>query len=379
MNSSIVAVCDIPKGACSLPGVGDIDIRRLLEKSTTKTYFHVDLCGGYLSIVEKQVTQNWACFIAIAKNCHEQNVELTKSYNGLILRMTRSVKASDELFVWIGADLLSELEFPFLTPINIKGNQAYHCHKCEKVFKNPNPLKVHLSFECKPSMPPLEDQNSLRLIHHSLDNKFRLGYEVKDKSLEGHRSNSDNGSIVSLPNNSSLPLLLVPNAASTNSEMSSCFGLSNSHTLQIVNSFSVPERTKCIYSDMTFEFRLSQEPLKSLTPSTSRWINHSTGCSTSSPGHVCAYCGKVYSRKYGLKIHVRTHTGYKPLKCRYCFRPFSDPSNLNKHVRLHSESDTPYRCTICGKVLVRRRDLLRHIKSRHPEESPDHSKKQTVS
>ncbi|XP_076445911.1 uncharacterized protein LOC143283551 [Babylonia areolata] len=83
-------------------------------------------------------------------------------------------------------------------------------------------------------------------------------------------------------------------------------------------------------------------------------------------GHLCLYCGKLYSRKYGLKIHLRTHTGYKPLKCKVCLRPFGDPSNLNKHVRLHAEGDTPYRCDYCGKVLVRRRDLERHIRSRHP-------------
>ena len=83
-------------------------------------------------------------------------------------------------------------------------------------------------------------------------------------------------------------------------------------------------------------------------------------------GHLCIYCGKLYSRKYGLKIHLRTHTGYKPLKCKVCLRPFGDPSNLNKHIRLHAEGDTPYRCEHCGKVLVRRRDLERHVKSRHP-------------
>lgn len=66
--------------------------------------------------------------------------------------------------------------------------------------------------------------------------------------------------------------------------------------------------------------------------------------------HICLYCGKKYSRKYGLKIHVRTHTGYKPLKCRVCHRPFGDPSNLNKHFRLHAQGDTPYRCELCGKV-----------------------------
>nr|XP_023016338.1 zinc finger protein 423 [Leptinotarsa decemlineata] len=60
-------------------------------------------------------------------------------------------------------------------------------------------------------------------------------------------------------------------------------------------------------------------------------------------GHICLYCGKCYSRKYGLKIHIRTHTGYKPLRCKFCSRPFGDPSNLNKHVRLHAEGNTPYK------------------------------------
>lgn len=86
---------------------------------------------------------------------------------------------------------------------------------------------------------------------------------------------------------------------------------------------------------------------------------------TSKQGHICIYCGKLYSRKYGLKIHIRTHTGFKPLKCKYCFRPFGDPSNLNKHIRLHVQEKSLYKCHLCSKILVRRRDLLRHMNIKH--------------
>ncbi|XP_047985765.1 PR domain zinc finger protein 13-like [Leguminivora glycinivorella] len=89
-------------------------------------------------------------------------------------------------------------------------------------------------------------------------------------------------------------------------------------------------------------------------------------------GHACLYCGRLYSRRYGLKIHLRTHTGYKPLRCPHCRRAFGDPSNLNKHVKLHgagagaARGGGAHACAECGKLLVRRRDLERHMRARHP-------------
>lgn len=92
--------------------------------------------------------------------------------------------------------------------------------------------------------------------------------------------------------------------------------------------------------------------------------------------HACVYCGKLYSRKYGLKIHIRTHTGYRPLRCRHCARAFGDPSNLNKHVRLHAArggalAGGGLECGVCGKALARRRDLERHMRTHVAPRAPE--------
>lgn len=80
----------------------------------------------------------------------------------------------------------------------------------------------------------------------------------------------------------------------------------------------------------------------------------------------------VFSSK--LIIVPNLNLGFKPLKCRHCFRAFGDPSNLNKHIRLHvqhndhpetTNSASAYKCHICSKVLLKRRDLQRHMQLKH--------------
>ena len=103
------------------------------------------------------------------------------------------------------------------------------------------------------------------------------------------------------------------------------------------------------------------------------FAQHTTNSPQTSPrnqGFTCEFCGKVYCRKYVLKIHMRTHTGFKPLRCKVCDKTFSDPSNMKKHVKLHETEDTVHKCRHCGRNFVRYRGLLNHIKSKHSEHVP---------
>lgn len=285
--------------------------------------------------------------------------------------------------------------------------QVYMCHNCNSYFDYPNPLKLHLALDCnrmdnsyiwmllanKIVNSPKTDLSFSQYAGKSFTFELKplpvprpialpIGipaYPVQtiDTTTRSLRNDSPSSSnqLSSVSSNGPSP---IPPYSSVKSPPMEILPSSSTYKSSIEN---ITERNRYLTlrpyealmhrdvyrnSFIPYDMRHSvQAESKKKDPAEVESLASDMGkCGA---GYRCIFCDKIYSRKYGLRIHIRTHTGYKPLKCDFCQHRFGDPSNLNKHVRLHATGDSRYKCNMCDKVLVRRRDLERHINSWHSE------------
>lgn len=285
---------------------------------------------GFLYATNSVPPFEWIRHAKLAKGVHENNALLERApHNKLRVRIVKPVEKGSEIYLWFSEELCSFMQITFLRLDNIQGQYRYICHECQKTYENPNPLKIHLATKC--------GMYTIEVLYHRLNEAMT---QLVDTTP----------SVVTLP--PATPL--YPRCYSGT----------------FVSRPTLSCQTRSAFTATFDSSLLGQRASSASIAAATHLETIVSNMGTSKDGHICIYCGKLYSRKYGLKIHIRTHTGFKPLKCKYCFRPFGDPSNLNKHLRLHAQGSASYKCNICNKILVRRRDLQRHVQTRHGISAP---------
>lgn len=77
----------------------------------------------------------------------------------------------------------------------------------------------------------------------------------------------------------------------------------------------------------------------------------------------CEICDKIFLNKHKLKKHLVAHSNHRPFQCTMCPKAFKENFILNKHVRtMHTDPAPKESCKICGRSIAKT-SFDRHLKT----------------
>ncbi|XP_023219520.1 zinc finger protein 84-like, partial [Centruroides sculpturatus] len=93
-------------------------------------------------------------------------------------------------------------------------------------------------------------------------------------------------------------------------------------------------------------------------------LNEETVSLSQDKKHQCSECGKTFSKKCLLDIHIRIHTGEKTFLCEICGKTFSQYGTLFRHRKIHFRE---FECNYdgCDFSTDHYFKLLRHVNREH--------------
>lgn len=167
------------------------------------------------------------------------------------------------------------------------------CHKCGYACEKPNPLKIHIALDCGKS-PRAKLWSRLTAVDSDSPHRDRTIEASFRFSLKPTESRGTSRLLSATVSESAF------RPYSPESSASSSGGPSPPRQLP------PPPRTSTDRTLSDESFRHDDSGNVSFFDR--RCAEMETIVSNlghSEQGHLCIYCGKVYSRKYGLKIHIR--------------------------------------------------------------------------
>ena len=92
--------------------------------------------------------------------------------------------------------------------------------------------------------------------------------------------------------------------------------------------------------------------------------------------YKCSECSKELNSEYYLSIHMRRHTGERPVECLLCPRRFFDSSGLRKHEKQSHSAPNSFKCSFCFGVFSSNAKLKQHTcvplhQNHHTEKTQD--------